>query len=44
MGKPYALIGHVLFDKGEAMIVVSLLYCLALFPNFVAFEDKKTIK
>jgi len=27
MGKPYALIGHVRFDKGEAMIVVSLLYC-----------------
>jgi len=26
MGKPYALIGHVRFDKGEAMRVVSLLY------------------
>ena len=26
MGKPYALIGHVRFDKGEALKEVSLLY------------------
>jgi hypothetical protein len=26
MGKPYALIGHVRFDKGEAMKMASLLY------------------
>jgi hypothetical protein len=29
MGKPYALIGHVRFDKGEAMKMVSLLYFFA---------------
>ncbi|KAF0821239.1 hypothetical protein KIS1582_5054 [Cytobacillus firmus] len=27
-GKPYALIGHVRFDKGEASEEVSLLYCI----------------
>ncbi|MGW6384690.1 hypothetical protein, partial [Peribacillus butanolivorans] len=28
-GKPYALIGHVRFDKGEATRVVSLLFFLS---------------
>ena len=37
MGKPYALIRHVRFDKGEAMRMVSLLYSYSTKGSLVKY-------
>jgi len=39
MGKPYALIGHIRFDKGEALRKVSLLSLTEPIKNHLHVAD-----